>query len=107
MNRLLLDRRIANITNTGLPVTYVYKGETLIANGATVWQKLRFSEWGAENGYEKSILAKCSDFDGGGPESRGTLEIDGVTRRILSAEPDAAGTGVMIHLGAEYYADQS
>ncbi len=107
MNRLLLDRRFANITHTGLPVEYIYKGESYIANGATVWQKLRFSEWGAENGYEKSILAKCADFDGGAPEIRGIIEIDGVERRILSAEKDAAGTGVMIHLGSLYYADQS
>ena len=103
MNTSLLQSRFANISRTGLPVKYECDGRSLTGSSAAVYQKLEFSEWGIENGYEQSIMGKCSDFpDAGHPETDAIITINGQQKRVINCEVDAARVGVRIDLGPLY-----
>lgn len=105
MDRQAIAAKFRQLVEGGLPVEFTYKGRTLIGAGAVVNSKLRFSEWGVQEGYSKSMLVCADDFDGGVPELRDTVIIAGKEYRIIAADPDAAGTGVLMHLGDLHYAD--
>lgn len=103
MNTDYLNESFSRLTRDGLPLSYEYDGRSLTASAAAVYQKLKFSEWGFENGYEQSIMAKCKDYpDGGHPATNGIIIIDGQRKRILNFEIDAARVGIRIDLGPEY-----
>lgn len=106
MNTDYLTDRFQRMTASGLPLNYKYDGRMLSASSAAVYQKLKFSEWGVDSGYEQSILGQCKDFPGTGhPEKDGIIEVDGEEKRVLNFEIDAARVGVRIDLGPKWHAD--
>ena len=119
MDRTLIATRYNHIVDTGLPLEVRYHSaledsdvwdegkdyRTLTVCRAQAWQKLKFSEWGVEKGYDESILVKLSDFPTGvDPDASFDIEEpDGwYSRHVLEVSPDASRTGAVVHLGNKW-----
>ncbi len=115
MDRDSIQAVFNRLVDTGLPREIVYKSDKqgvekrLTAAQAASWQKLKFSEWGVDRGYDESIVVKLSDFpDGIDLDAEIDMkDTDGewYGRWILDVNNDAAGCGAIVALGAKWSLD--
>ncbi len=98
----LIRKQQADQIASGPPVAISIADVSIPATRGVAFFRLRYSEWGRDNQYETTIIARRIDMPGQEKPAPMTLcKVGGLERRILQIDEDATGECLYLSIGGK------
>jgi len=88
--------------HSDVPHSFVYNGDTYTGSLGTTEIDIVYSEEGANDGVEVTLIATVRDFLSGVPADGELVTYNGKEYRVISTRLDTAEVGISIDLGDKY-----
>ena len=88
--------------HSDVPHVFTYNGTDYTGSLGTTEIDIVYSEEGANDGVEVTLIATVRDFAGNPPSDGELITYNGKEYRVISTRLDTAGVGLSIELGDKY-----
>ena len=88
--------------HSDVPHTFTYNGTDYVGSLGTTEIDIVYSEEGANDGVEVTLIATVRDFTGSLPKDGELITYNAVEYRVIATRLDTANIGVSIDLGDKY-----